>query len=110
MSTLDAILDAQACLERRREQDERSRRGGAVQLSIDDLLAVLGQEEAGDASDGNDLKRGALVTHRQYPDFRGRVVAMDNGKSKVEVVDGWRGAHVPRWPVTIPTSKLVEVE
>lgn len=115
MNTLDAVLDA---------------RTGAVQLSIDDLLRVIAQEEAEPAlpvpsavegspavggtngtveGDGNGLEPGAAVGHTDYPDFRGMVEAIKDGKAAVRVTAGWLSRELPRWPVSIPVSKLVEV-
>ena len=65
------------------------------------LEMVLREAEA----DGRIAPRD-LVYHVDYPDFRGRVVSVDDGRCKVKVLAGWRGRHVPADPVGVPTGKL----
>lgn len=51
------------------------------------------------------LQAGALVTHQDYPDFRGRI--MECGL--IKVLDGWRGPTMPKGGVVIPKHKLVSL-
>lgn len=72
----------------------------AEQLPLDGLLAEAGH---------GPVEAGDLVTHVDLPDFRGKVVSRENGRCRVEVLDGWRGP-LPTWPVGMPAGKLrVEV-
>ena len=73
----------------------------AEQLTIDEVLA----EDDGPEPEVTGPQPGDLVTHADYPDFRGRIKTVNNGQCKVEVLDGWKGP-MPKRPVPIPSAKL----
>lgn len=49
---------------------------------------------------------GETCFHVDFPDFRCKVLRVDDGRAHVKVLSGWRGPRLPKEPVPVPTAKL----